>query len=132
MCIRDRPQSAGIIKVNLPKTVELQPDKTYYWYFGITCDPDQPSLDYYIQGWLQRKSLTSEAEAKLQELEENPLEKAKLYAKLSVWSETIKTLEKSRSIYPSAWKKLFQSIGLEEIADSQIFDSSEEIQSSQR
>ncbi|MEB3339238.1 DUF928 domain-containing protein [Okeania sp.] len=126
------PQSAGIIKVNLPKTVELQPDNTYVWYFGITCDPDKPSLDYYIQGWLQRTSLTSEVKVKLQKLEENPLEKAKLYAELSVWSETITTLEKSRSAYPQAWKKLFQSIGLGEIADSQIFDFSEEIQSSQR
>ena len=123
------PQSAGIVKVNLPKTVELQPNNTYVWHFGIICDPDQRSLDYYINGWLQRTSLTPKTEAKLKELEEKPLEQAKLYAESSVWSETITTLEKSRAAYPNAWKELLESVGLGKIADSQIFDFSQEIQS---
>ncbi len=126
------PQSAGIVKVNLPKNVELQPNNTYVWHFGIICDPDQRSLDYYINGWLKRTSLTPQVEAKLKELQEKPLEQAKLYAESSVWSETIATLEKSRVAYPNAWKELLQSVGLGKIADSQIFDFSQEIQSNQR
>ncbi|MEM1169219.1 MAG: DUF928 domain-containing protein [Cyanobacteria bacterium P01_H01_bin.35] len=126
------PQSPGIVKISLPKTVELQPNNTYVWHFGIICDPDQRGLDYYINGWLKRTSLTPKTEAKLKQLEEKPLEQAQLYAESSVWSETITTLEKSRGVYPNAWKELLQSVGLEKIADSQIFDFSEEIESNQR
>ncbi|NEQ39704.1 MAG: DUF928 domain-containing protein [Okeania sp. SIO3I5] len=121
------PESSGIVKVSLPKTVELQPNNTYIWHFGIICDPNKPSLNYYLNGWLKRTSLTPKIEAKLKELEEKPLEQAKLYAESSVWNETITTLEKSRVTYPNAWKELLQSVGLEKIADSQIFDLSEQI-----
>lgn len=123
------PQSAGIVKINLPKTVELQPNNTYVWHFGIICDPNQRSLDYYINGWLKRATLTPETAAKLKELQQQPLEQAKLYAESSVWNETITILEKSREAYPNAWKELLQSVGLGEIADSQIFDCCQEIQS---
>ncbi|MDJ0556081.1 MAG: DUF928 domain-containing protein [Microcoleaceae cyanobacterium MO_207.B10] len=116
------PDTSGILKVDLPKTVELQPDNIYVWHFGIICDPSQRSLDYYINGWLKRTSLTTETEAKLQQLEQKPLEKAQLYAESSVWNETISILEKARDAYPNAWKELLESVGLEEIADSKIFD----------
>jgi len=126
------PESSGIVKVSLPKTVELQPNNIYIWHFGIICDPDERSLDHYVNGWLKRTSLTPQIEAQLKQLEEKPLEKAKLYAESYVWNETITTLEKSRVAYPNAWKELLQSVGLEKIADSQIFDFSEQIQSNQR
>ncbi|NEP03964.1 MAG: DUF928 domain-containing protein [Okeania sp. SIO2G4] len=126
------PQSAGIIKVSLPKTVELETSNTYIWHFGIICDPEERALDYYINGWLRRTPLKPEIEAKLKELQEKPLELAKLYAELSVWSETITTLEKSRVAYPNAWKELLKSVGLEDYADSKIFDCCQEIQPAQR
>ena len=126
------PQSAGIMKVSLPKTVELEPNNTYVWHFGIICDPSQRSLDYYINGWLKRTSLTPEVEAKLKEAEEKPLEKAEIYAESAVWNETITTLEKSREAYPSAWKELLESVGLGKIADSQVFDCCQEIKADQR
>jgi hypothetical protein len=126
------PEAAGIIKVNLPKTVELQPDNTYVWHFGIICDPNQRSLDYYINGQLKRTSLPAETAAKIQQLEQQPLEQAKLYAESSVWSETISTLEKTRDAYPNAWKELLESVGLGEIANSRIFECCQEKQSAQR
>ncbi len=126
------PKSAGIVKVSLPKTVELEPNNTYVWHFGIICDANQRSLDYYINGWLQRTSLTPETEAKLKEVQKKPLEKAQLYAESAVWNETITTLEKSRQAYPNAWKELLQSVGLGKIADSQIFDCCQEIQPDQK
>lgn len=126
------PESAGIVKVNLPKTVELEPNNTYIWHFGIICDPSQRSLDYYINGWLKRTSLTPETEAKLKELEQKPLEQAQLYAESSIWNETITTLEKSREAYPNAWKELLESVGLGEVADSKIFECCQEIQPAQR
>lgn len=126
------PDSAGIVKVSLPKTVELEPNNTYVWHFAIVCDPEERALDYYTEGWLRRTTLKPETEAKLKELQEKPLEQAKLYAESSVWSETITTLEKSRVAYPNAWKELLKSVGLEDYADSQIFDCCQEIQPAQR
>ncbi|MGB3514250.1 MAG: DUF928 domain-containing protein [Microcoleaceae cyanobacterium] len=116
------PESAGIVKVNLPKTVELKPNNTYVWHFGIICDPSQRSLDTYINGWLKRTPLTAETETKLKQLEQQPLEQAKLYAESSIWNETVTTLEKTREAYPNAWKELLESVELGEVADSQIFD----------
>ena len=126
------PDASGIVKVNLPKTVELKPNNTYVWHFGIVCDPSQRSLDYYINGWLKRTSLNAETEAKLKQLEQKPLEQAKIYAESSVWNETISTLEKTRDAYPNAWKELLESVGLGEIADSKIFDCCQAEQSAQR
>ncbi len=116
------PKSAGIVKVSLPKTVALKPNNTYVWHFGIICAPNQCSLDYYVNGWLRRTSLAPEVEAKLTQLQEEPLEQARLYAESSAWNETIAILEKYREAYPNAWKELLESVRLGEIADSQVFD----------
>ena len=126
------PESAGIVKINLPKTVELEPNNTYVWHFGIICDPNQRSLDYYINGWLKRTTLNPETEARLKELEQQPLEQAKLYAESSIWNETLITLEQNREIAPNAWKELLQSVELGVVADSQIFDCCKETQPAQR
>lgn len=116
------PESAGIVKVNLPKTVKLEANNTYVWNFSIICDPSQRSLDHYINGWLKRTPLTPEIEAKLRQVEQQPLEQAKIYAESSIWNETLTTLEKTKDAYPNAWKELLESVELGEVADSQIFD----------
>ncbi|NER06639.1 MAG: DUF928 domain-containing protein [Okeania sp. SIO3C4] len=126
------PESAGIVKVSLPKTVELKPNNTYIWHFGIVCNREERALDYYINGWLERTTLKPEIEAKLKQLQEKPLEQAQLYAESSVWSETITTLEKSRITYPNAWRELLKSVGLGDYADLQIFDCCQEIKPAKR
>ena len=114
----------GIIKLTLPKTVELKPGSHYQWHFGIICDPQDQSKNRVLQGFLERKTLSREQERQLEEADE-PLEQAKVYAEAGVWGETLTIIAQLRESNPQVWKDFLDSVDLEEIAPNPIFDCCE-------
>lgn len=115
--------SPGILKLNLPETVELQPNITYEWRFFVHCDPNDPMADQFVRGWIERTALTVEKEAEVQQFDRSPLQQAQLYARAEVWNETLDLVARSRYSNPEAWIELLESVGLSrEIAGSSFIE----------
>lgn len=113
------PRAPGVIKVSLPKTVELEVGREYKWQFMIVCDRFDRSADRFVLGKLEREQLSPEMEARL-ELEPNPIERAKLYARAKIWYEALTQVASARSQYPGAWEELLRSAGLGAIASEPL------------
>ena len=115
------PRAPGVIKVSLPKTVELEVGREYKWQFMIVCNQEDRSADRFVLGKLEREQLSPEMEATLEE-EPNPIERAKLYARAKIWYEALTQVASARSQYPGAWEELLRSAGLGAIATEPIAD----------
>ncbi|NEP62595.1 MAG: DUF928 domain-containing protein [Symploca sp. SIO2G7] len=115
------PNETAIVKLNLPKTVELKTNTNYHWEFYIICEPGNREQDQWVEGWLERTSLSSDTEAKLQ-VTKQPLKQAKLYADAGVWHETLSIHIEQRDSYPDEWVNLLKSVGLGGIAQTPIVD----------
>ncbi len=115
-------KSSGIVKLNLPPTVELKPGNNYQWYFGVICNPNNREEDERITGWIERNSISPELQMKIEQAQQQPLEQAKLYAKAGIWNEALTILEQLRSKEPTAWAELLNSVGLGEFAQNPILD----------
>ena len=113
------PRAPGVIKVSLPKTVELQVGREYKWQFMIVCDRLDRSADRFVLGKLEREQLSPEMEAWLEQ-EPDPIERAKLYARAKIWYEALTQVASARSQYPGAWEELLRSAGLGAIASEPL------------
>lgn len=111
----------GVVKLSLPATVSLEPDKEYLWYFGLICNREHRSQDKFVQGIIERTELSSEQKTKLAQATE-PLMQAEVYAGAKIWQETLTILAQLRHDRPNdsqiteAWKELLKSVQLEAIA----------------
>jgi len=116
------PNETAIVKLNLPTNVELKANTNYHWDFYIICDPGNREKDQWVEGWLERTSLSSDMEARLQGVKQQPLKQAKLYADDGIWHETLNIHAQQRNVHPNEWVKLLDSVGLVQIAESPIVD----------
>ncbi|TAF09251.1 MAG: DUF928 domain-containing protein [Nostocales cyanobacterium] len=116
------PHTAGIVKVNLPETVKLQPNRIYTWEFKVICDPDDLDDFKIVEGWLERKSLTSEQLKEIDQLQQNPIEQAKFYAKHGAWYETLEIVASLRENPQSKteWDELLASVKLPQLANNPV------------
>lgn len=113
----------SIVKVTLPQTVELQANQTYAWNLSIYCDSDLTKVAQYVDGWLERVSLPTHKQAKLQQLQQQPLEVAQLYAEAGIWHETLDVLSQLRSTYPQVWREFLSSVGLTHLEQYPMIES---------
>jgi hypothetical protein len=115
------PHTVGIVKVKLPETVELQPNKMYGWQFIVICS-EQPDDYKLVTGWLERKNLTEQQLATIEAVKKNPIAQAKLYAEYGIWNETLELLTPSQQNpkIKSEWKELFYSVELEKYSNATI------------
>ncbi|HEY9598998.1 MAG TPA: DUF928 domain-containing protein [Cyanophyceae cyanobacterium] len=117
----------GVVQLTPPQTVVLKPGKDYTWYLALSCDPDNSTDTFYIQGLLERTELTAEQTAKLAQAKD-PLNQAKVYADAQIWQESLVTLAKLRRDYPNdpkiaqEWKELLNSVQLGELASEPLAD----------
>ena len=118
-------QTSGIIKVTVPDTVELKPNLTYAWNLSIYCDSNPAQTAQYVDGWLERVNLPHDKQAQLQQLQQQPLAVAKLYAEAGVWNETLEILSQMRSTYPQIWKEFLASVGLNHLEEYPMINSAE-------
>jgi len=117
----------GILKLSLPTNVSLETGKTYRWVFQLYCstanaDPNfEPTYNnLFVDGWIQRTELSPDLKTKIEQA--TPLEQAKLYAKESIWSETLMLAAQLRSSNPDEWEELLKSVGLNEIAQAPFIE----------
>ncbi|MDJ0516521.1 MAG: DUF928 domain-containing protein [Trichodesmium sp. MO_231.B1] len=110
----DISDTSGIVKLTLPKNVNLKTNKEYVWRFAIIFDPWDRGADKYVQGTIKKVEISSDLENSLKNA--TPLEQAEIYAKARIWNETIATLAELRNSNPTEWEELLTSVGLKEIA----------------
>lgn len=114
--------SPGIVGVQLPSPVPpLEVGKLYHWFFFVNCGSSEP---VFVEGWVQRTSLSSELQAQLEQA--TPQDKAKLYANNGIWFEALTTLAQLRekklddAQVLANWKELLESVGLQAIVSEPI------------
>jgi hypothetical protein len=115
------PQQASIIQIDLPKTettTGLEINQTYQWYLAVRSGLETVET---VLGAIQRVEPSSE----LIQASENTTSQQRLeiYQKEGIWYETLSTLAELRQAEPdkpeliNQWKKLLESVGLEDIKD---------------
>ncbi len=117
----------GVVNLNLPKTVSLEPGKEYTWQLALVCNPLNRRQDMFVRGKLKRTELSSEHKTQLAAATE-PLKQAEVYAEAKVWQETLMILAQLYRDRPNdshiseAWKELLQSVQLEAIATKPLVE----------
>lgn len=114
------PQTAGILSLTLPATVApLSTGKRYHWFFKLYCRSISPP-DSFVDGWIQRESLTSDLTQQLKTA--TPPHQVRLYAANGFWFEALTTAAELRRTNSgdTAWAELLKAIGLESVAAEAI------------
>lgn len=118
----------GIISLSVPsKEAPLEVGKTYTWSFSIFCDyknvEDKPGT---VRGKIQRVALSPTVKTQLNNAK-SPLEQAKIYAKNSLWFDTVTTLgnsmrnsSKKDAALTATWNNLLEQVNLTSSASEAI------------
>ncbi len=114
-------QTSGIVKLTLPKTVELKSDNIYVWNFSIYCSSNPNEAYQYADGWLQRVTLTAQQQAQLEQRQQ-PLEQAQLYAEAGIWANALEIVAQLRSSHPQVWQRFLDSVALSHLAQYPMID----------
>ncbi|MDJ0729903.1 MAG: DUF928 domain-containing protein [Crocosphaera sp.] len=113
------PSTPGIIKLEIPQNVNLQPGN-YTWSLMVICNSSYRNRDKYVQGSLEYVVPTPGLENQIKD--EPSLEKAQVYANASLWFETLDTVAKIKEENPQEWQELLTSVGLEMLAEVPMID----------
>jgi hypothetical protein len=123
-------EMSGLLKVSIPDAFtspRLEVGKNYFWQFSLLCDPDNPSKDPLVEGWVQRVSLNPDILTQLESASE--LQKVEIYQDAGIWQEALTTLANLRQQEPDnwfledRWNELLDNIGLSQIAQQPIIES---------
>lgn len=110
----------GIVKVGLPKTVNLKVGKRYQWYFLVSCDR-RPT---FVKGWIEPVTLNPTLAQQLSKAK--PQQRVALYAANGIWHDALTTLAELRVKHPldvtllNTWVGLLTSVDLGAIATEPI------------
>ncbi len=113
------PSTPGIIKLEIPETVNLQPGD-YTWSLMIICDSRYRNRDKYVEGSLEYIPSTPGLENQIKD--KPSLAKAEVYANESLWFETLDTVAKIKEENPQEWQELLSSVGLEMLVEVPMID----------
>ncbi|MDJ0844373.1 DUF928 domain-containing protein [Crocosphaera sp.] len=113
------PETPGIMKLEIPETVSLQPGN-YSWSLMVICDSRYRNRDKYVEGSLEYVASTPGLENQIKD--KPSLEKAEVYANASLWFETLDTVAKIREKKPQEWQQLLDSVGLGMLAEVPMID----------
>lgn len=83
----------GIASLQLPSTLNLPPlevGQPYRWYVSLLCDPNDPTHNITVNGWVERSTLNPSQSQALQQLTGN--DRANLFAQEGLWFDTLATL----------------------------------------
>lgn len=120
-------EMSGLLKLSIPDgftSPKLEEGKNYYWQFSMFCDPNNPSLDPFVDGWVQRVPLTEDISNNLATASDS--EKVDIYTAAGIWQDALTTLADLRQNNPNnqnlaaQWNQLLENIGLEKIAQEPI------------
>ncbi len=119
---------AGVVSLTLPDRVTeslLTPNQELRWQFSVTCDPNQPSKNPFVEGVIQRNTPDQALIDRVNQAA-SASERANVYANAGVWQEAISTLVTQRCLTPtdtaltSSWQNLLKSVRLDNYADEPI------------
>ena len=117
------PGTAGVVGFTVPPGVAtsvLTVGKDYYWQFSILCDPNQPSINPFVEGVVQRIKPATDLTNQLKKA--NARDRSTLYAANGIWQDAIATLAQERCTNPqdsslvTNWTQLLQSVKLGDYA----------------
>ncbi|HEY9880742.1 MAG TPA: DUF928 domain-containing protein [Leptolyngbyaceae cyanobacterium] len=123
----------GIVTVSLPNNGIQQPlkvNQTYYWYFSLECDADDPDANPVVESNIQRVDPTSDLSESLAISEPQTL--PLIYAEAGIWYDALAASADLSESNPSEansgaertprleWRDLLQSVGLTSIANSPL------------
>lgn len=117
----------GVVKLSLPRTVELNMGQEYDWTLTLEYNLENEEQNRSVGGKIQRTALTSTQKAQLAAARQ-PLKQAEVYAQAGIWQETISILAQLRHDRPSdrninaAWQELLESVELKEIANAPLVE----------
>ncbi len=112
--IRVQRETSGIVSFQLPSREKpLELNHPYHWYFSIVCDPERPSRNPSIDGWIGRVQLETSRERLAAA---TPIDRLELYASKDIWHETLKLLaeqlcrSRENPIYAEYWDTILQAV----------------------
>ena len=111
-------ETPGVIGYLPALEAPLEVGKTYHWHLILHIDPENPSLDEYVSGRIQRVDFSPEQAEQLETA--SPLQQADLLAEAGIWYDTLTALAKVYKDSPAAWIALLQQVELDEIAEEPI------------
>lgn len=91
----------GLVSFQPPADlVDFEPNQPYHWYFSVVCDPDRPSRNPNVDGWIERIDTNALGidTTKLEQLP--PEERLDLYSKFNIWNETVTLLAEKHCLNP--------------------------------
>jgi len=124
------PGTPGVLSVTLPASVTtsvLTVGKDFYWQLSILCDPNQPSINPFVEGVVQRLKPTAALTSQLKKASLH--DRSALYASNGIWQDAIATLAQERCAKPqdqrvaTSWVRLLQSVQLEDYAQDPLMQS---------
>ena len=118
------PQEAGILRIKLPETVNLETDKIYKWQVQLNSENSSPMMNFKLKtfGWVEKVSLVENSLA-----EEETWAHLNTLAEAGIWHDTLEKLAMLRLENPedmqleTEWTELLTSVGLNNVAHSNIF-----------
>lgn len=90
-------QSPRLVTFEVP--ISLDVDRLYNWHFSIICEPEKPSRNPVVRGWVQRVEPSPELEVALQNA--RPFETYLAYAEDDIWFEALSELIATRQKFPT-------------------------------
>jgi hypothetical protein len=117
----------GIMGITLPSTAKpLEFEQKYRWYFELVCDPENPSNNPTVDGWIQRVQPSQEL---MTQLENSPTQSSYLmYAENGIWYDTVTNIIQTMAVNPSDatltqdWSDLLEAVGLQELREASLTD----------
>lgn len=117
----------GLKSLSLPTDAgfpALESGKEYQWQLSLICDPTDRSADIFIEGFVERKSLSDDFVKQIQQA--TPQQRLALYANNRLWYDLLDTLAAQRRLNPqdititTDWKKLLESVRLGSLTENSL------------
>ncbi|MDJ0708020.1 MAG: DUF928 domain-containing protein [Leptolyngbyaceae cyanobacterium MO_188.B28] len=89
-----------IVGFQLPYALEV--NKPYSWHFSVICEPEKPSKNPVVRGWVKRIESPPELETALENA--RPYQKYLAYADNEIWFEMLSELTKTRNEFPDLYQ----------------------------
>ncbi len=113
------PEKPGIGRFTLPTTEKgMEVGKDYQWYFSIICDPQQPSANPTVSGWLTRVSPPPTLGDRLKSTPAP--DQFRVYQDNKLWFESLNQLVSHRNHQTDSWVALLKTFGLQEFSREPI------------
>jgi len=93
-----QPREAGIVQLAMPKDLpELVQGRKYRWSVTLTCNPDRPSANPFVQSWLERVPISSKLALQLATTA-SEREHALTYAQGGLWYDALEAISTAYSV----------------------------------